>query len=148
MAILVTAEPDVADGHASVSRELRRDPAGVGAALLDDEQAVIAGPLRLEAENLVDDEVLRLAADRTRGRRPAVRARRNAEAGNGARIAQLPSCPFWCALSPCASSTMAWQARPSPRPSAPSSSVVVALTLMQSIRTPRSSAMFCRMSRR
>ncbi len=97
MAILVTAEPDVADGHASVSRELRRDPAGVGTPLLDDEQTVITGPLWFEAENFVDDEVLRLAADRTRGSRPAVRTRRNAEAGNGARTAQRPSCPFWCA---------------------------------------------------
>jgi hypothetical protein len=90
MAILVPAEPDVADSHAGVSPELRRDPASVGAALLDDEQTVIAGPLRLEAENLVNDEIFRLPADRTRGGRPAVRARSDTEAGNGARIAQCP----------------------------------------------------------
>ena len=72
MAILVTAEPDVADSHAGVSRKLRRDPARVGATLADDEQAMISGPVRLEPENLVDDEILRLATDRSRGGRPTV----------------------------------------------------------------------------
>ena len=41
-----------------------------------------AGAVRLEAENLLDDEILGLATDRARGRRPAVRARRDAACRN------------------------------------------------------------------
>ena len=78
VAILVAAEADVAHRNAGVPRKLRGHPAGVGAALFDDEQAMVARPVRLEAEDLVDDEVFGLAPDRTRGGRPAVRARRDA----------------------------------------------------------------------
>jgi hypothetical protein len=108
VAVLQPGEADVAGIELRESRELFGNPQRVRAALAHLQQQMVAGAVGLPAEPFLHEKIFRRGAQLRATRRTAVRARQRRhlfEYGHGARI------PVVCSIS-----TIAWQARPSPRP--------------------------------
>src|ERR1700743_713258 len=120
MAILEASVSHLRRGQSREPREFACAPMGVGPALLDAQQPVRTLARRSERELLFDAEVLGLGLDLGLGKQRAVGARRR----------ERRSRPGVWGSHGASSNTAAWAASPSPRPTNPNRSVVVALTLM------------------
>jgi hypothetical protein len=108
VAVLQSCEAHVARIDLRESRELSGNPQCVRAALAHLQQQMVAGAVGLPAEPLLHEKVLGRGAQLRATCRSAVRARQRRhlfEYGHGACI------PVVCSIS-----TIAWHARPSPRP--------------------------------
>src|SRR5262249_15070582 len=124
--ILETAEADVARSNVGEPRKLFRHPHRVRVALANGDEHVLAVAVGLESQRLANREILGRRADARRAERLAVSALH----------------------VPRSISAIAMHAMPSPRPTKPSVSVVVALTFTQSAGMLRSAAMFATIAAR
>src|SRR6187402_1095250 len=120
MTVLHAGVTDIALSHAGEQRQLLRDETGIGTAFLDMHEPMFTATAGFEAEQFVNEEILGFDAQATAQRRATVGVRQFAH------------------FSVRSISTTASAASPSPRPTKPSFSVVVAFTEMASISIPSS----------
>ncbi len=145
--VLESGEPHVGGRHPGQLRQPACHPFGIGARLAHPQESVVAFPVRLEAELLLDLEIPGLHPQ------PAPAQRCPVDPGqvlkgdaDGRRRERIPGPVGRFGRTHSDNSTTARAAIPSPRPVKPICSVVVALTFTRCESQPRSEARVSRMA--